>query len=249
MDELTGRVAIVTGGGTGIGRAICMAMASKGVAVVVNYPDERNEAAASDVVESIAATGGTALALRADVSLEEETERMVETVYDKFDRIDILVNNAGIVRNALVPLMDETKWQAVIGVNLGGVFLTTKAALKYMTQQKRGAIVNIASAAVKFGGFGGDSNYLASKGGVAAFTKAVAVEMAPKGIRVNAVAPGVIVTDMTVSLRRRAGERLLATIPMRRFGEPEDVAKVVVFLASDDASYITGETIQVTGGI
>jgi 3-oxoacyl-[acyl-carrier protein] reductase len=249
MHGLEGRVAIVTGGGTGIGRAVCLSMATEGVSVVVNFPDKRREAAAFEVVESIAARGGTALALCADVSLEEDTEGMIESVYEKFDRIDILVNNAGIVRNALVPLMDQTKWDAVMGVNLGGVFLATKAVLKYMIQQKRGAIVNIASAAVRFGGFGGDSNYLASKGGVAAFTKAVAVEMAQKGIRVNAVAPGVIVTDMTNDLRRRESERLLATIPMRRFGEPEDVAKVVVFLASDDASYITGETIHVTGGI
>lgn len=246
MSRLKDRVAIVTGGARGIGRAISVAMAEEGAQVIVNF--FKSEEEAGDLIEQIRDNDGRALAIKADVTQADEVEAMVDSVYQQFGRVDVLVNNAGIIRDMLLLEMEEKDWDSVVNVSLGGAFRCTKAVVKYMMLQKSGKIINISSIAAERGGRG-HSNYASAKGGLNAFVKSMAVELAPKGISVNAVAPGVIVTDMSRDLRRRAQDQVLARIPMGRFGTPKEVAKVVVFLASEDASYITGEVIHVTGGM
>ena len=243
--KLMGKVALVTGASRGLGKAIALQLAKEGAQVVVNYAKSAEKA--REVVDAIQSAGGNALTMQTDVSNFEEVEKMVDAIYEKFGRIDILVNNAGVNRDELLISMEKEDWNTVISTNLGGLFNCTKAVAKYMMLQKHGRIINISSIAGERGGRG-QSNYAASKGGVNAFTRSVAMELAPKKITVNAVAPGVFETEMSSTVIRRAKDHILNSIALKRLGQADEVAKVVAFLASDDSSYITGETIRVDGG-
>jgi 3-oxoacyl-[acyl-carrier protein] reductase len=243
--KLKEKVALVTGASRGLGKAIALYLAEEGAQVVVNY--SKSVAKADEVVDAIRSSGGTALAMQADVSCWQEVEKMVDTIYEKCGRIDILVNNAGVTRDELLMALEEEDWTTVIATNLGGLFHCTKAVAKYMVVQKSGRIINISSVAGEKGGRG-QSNYAASKGGVNAFTRSIAMELAPKNITVNAVAPGVVETEMSSTVIRRAKDYILNAVALKRFGQPVEIAKVVAFLASDDSSYITGEIIRVDGG-
>ncbi|MDZ8051710.1 MAG: 3-oxoacyl-[acyl-carrier-protein] reductase [Aulosira sp. ZfuVER01] len=245
LQKLRGQVAIITGASRGIGRAIALELASYGANVVVNYAS--SGAAADSLVAEITAAGGQAFALQADVSQAEQVDSLFNAVIDKFKRIDILVNNAGITRDTLLLRMKPEDWQAVIDLNLTGVFLCTRAASKVMLKQRSGRIINIASVAGQMGN-PGQANYSAAKAGVIGFTKTVAKELASRGITVNAVAPGFITTDMTSNLSH--SEELLKYIPLGRYGQPEDIAGMVRFLAADSsAAYITGQVFNVDGGM
>ena len=243
--QLEGQVALVTGASRGIGRAIALALATEGAKVVVNYA--RSSTAAAEIVAQIAAEGGQALALQADVSQADQVDALISGTLDAFGRIDILVNNAGITRDTLLLRMKLEDWQAVVDLNLTGVFLCTKAVAKGMLKQRSGRIINIASVAGQMGN-PGQANYSAAKAGVIGFTKTVAKEMSSRGVTVNAVAPGFIETDMTGDLPHT--EEILKFIPLGRFGKPEDIAGMVRFLAADPAAaYITGQVFNVDGGM
>lgn len=244
--KLEGKKALVTGASRGIGRAIALMLAANGADVAVNYAG--SEAAAKEVAAEIEAMGRKAIVIQADIASNEASTAMVEAAVKEFGRIDILVNNAGITRDGLLMRMKEEDWDAVITTNLKGVFNCTKAAIKYMMKQKAGSIVNISSI-VGVMGNAGQANYCAAKAGVIGFTKATAKEVAARGIRVNAIAPGFIKTDMTNVLSEKVVEGMLAGIPLNRLGETEDIAKAVLFLASEDANYITGQTLHVDGGM
>ncbi|MDB9374607.1 3-oxoacyl-[acyl-carrier-protein] reductase [Nodularia sphaerocarpa] len=245
MGILQGQVAIVTGASRGIGRAIALELATQGATIIVNYAN--SSGAAESVVADISAEGGLAIALQADVSQAEQVDTLISTVMDKFKRIDIFVNNAGITRDTLLLRMKPEDWQAVIDLNLTGVFLCTRAVSKIMLKQRSGRIINIASVAGQMGN-PGQANYSAAKAGVIGFTKTVAKELASRGITVNAVAPGFIATDMTSSLSNT--EDILKYIPLGRYGQPEEVAGMVRFLAVDPAAaYITGQVFNVDGGM
>ena len=245
MQKLRDRVAIVTGASRGIGRAIAEALAAEGGKVVVNYAS--SSSAADEVVAAITAAGGEAIALQADVSKADQVDTLIKTVKDQWGRVDILVNNAGITRDTLLMRMKPEDWQAVIDLNLTGVFLCTRAVTKIMLKQKSGRIVNIASVAGQMGN-PGQANYSAAKAGVIGFTKTIAKELASRAITVNAVAPGFISTDMTKDIK--GTEELLKYIPLGRFGQPEEVAGLVRFLAADPAAaYITGQVMNVDGGM
>lgn len=239
-------VAIVTGSGRGIGRAIALELAAAGVKVAVNYAGRSDKA--EETVELIRTAGGEAFAVQADVSQQADVERLVKTTLEHFGKIDILVNNAGITRDTLLLRMKEADWDEVIATNLKGVFLCTKAVSKGMLKQRSGVIVNISSV-VGLSGNAGQANYAAAKAGIIGFTKSVAREFASRGIRVNAVAPGYIFTDMTGTLPEGTQNDILRGIPLGRIGRPEDVAKVVRFLVSPEASYMTGQTLSVDGGM
>ena len=240
------RVVLVTGGSRGIGKAIAAAFASEGDAVIINYLRSTDQAEAIRIELS---TMSKAVAIeQADVSDFHQVRKMVQNSIERYGQIDVLINNAGLAKDEFIMLMSESDWRDVIDVNLSGVFNCSKAVSEHMISRRRGVIINVASLS-GITGLPGQVNYAAAKGGVIAFTKALSKELAPFGIRVNAVAPGIIETDMTVSLNERARERFLHAIPLRRFGTPLEVASVVKFLASDDASYITGETICITGGL
>jgi 3-oxoacyl-[acyl-carrier protein] reductase len=243
--KLKNRIAIVTGAARGIGRAIALQLAAAGATVVCNYAASREKAEA--VVSEIQAAGGTALACQADVKNLAAVEKMVQDTLDKFGRVDILVNNAGVNRDQLILQMTAEEWRDVIETNLYGTFHCTRAVTQQMMFQKSGRIINISSVAGDRGGRG-QSNYAASKGAVNAFTRAAAVELALKKITVNAVAPGVIETEMSQEVLRRAKELVMDHIPLKRLGTADDVARLVVFLASDDAAYITGQVFNVDGG-
>lgn len=244
--KFEGKVALVTGASRGIGRAIALALAAAGADVAVNYAG--SEAAAKEVAAEIEAMGRKAFVIQADIASTEASTAMVDAVVKEFGRIDVLVNNAGITRDGLLMRMKEEDWDAVITTNLKGVFNCTKAAIKYMMKQRAGSIVNISSI-VGVMGNAGQANYCAAKAGVIGFTKATAKEVAARGIRVNAIAPGFIKTDMTSVLSEKVVEGMLAGIPLNRLGETEDIAKAVLFLASSDANYITGQTLHVDGGM
>jgi len=244
VGQLTERVAIVTGASRGIGRAIALALASEGEKLVVNYAT--SSAAADQVVAEIAGLGGEAIAVQADVAQAEQVDALIDAVMGRWGRIDVMVNNAGITRDTLLLRMKLEDWQAVINLNLTGVFLCTKAASKVMLKQKSGRVVNIASVAGQMGN-PGQANYSAAKAGVIGFTKTVAKELASRGITVNAVAPGFITTDMTSDLK---SDEILKFIPLARYGTPEEVAGMVRFLATDPAAaYITGQVFNVDGGM
>ncbi|NES83621.1 MAG: 3-oxoacyl-[acyl-carrier-protein] reductase, partial [Moorea sp. SIO2B7] len=229
----------------GIGRATALALATEGAKVVVNYA--RSSAAADEVVEEITEAGGEAIALQADVSKADEVDNLIKQTLEKFSRIDVLVNNAGITRDTLLMRMKPEDWQAVIDLNLTGVFLCTKAVTKPMVKQRSGRIINITSVAGLMGN-PGQANYSAAKAGVIGFTKTVAKELASRGVTVNAVAPGFIQTDMTSELK--SPEEILKFIPLNRFGKPEEIAGMIRFLAADPAaSYITGQVFNVDGGM
>ncbi|WP_066379214.1 3-oxoacyl-[acyl-carrier-protein] reductase [Anabaena sp. CA = ATCC 33047] len=243
-ENLKGQVAIITGASRGIGRAIALELATYGATVVVNYAS--SSGAADKVVAEITQAGGEAIALQADVSQAEQVDTMINAVMDKFKRVDILVNNAGITRDTLLLRMKPEDWQAVIDLNLTGVFLCTRAVSKIMLKQRSGRIVNITSVAGQMGN-PGQANYSAAKAGVIGFTKTVAKELASRGITVNAVAPGFIATDMTKDLQ---ADDILKYIPLGRYGQPEEIAGMVRFLAADPAAtYITGQVFNVDGGM
>nr|WP_277998260.1 3-oxoacyl-[acyl-carrier-protein] reductase [Zhaonella formicivorans] len=243
---LQDQVAIVTGGSRGIGKAICLALAQAGVKVVLNY--NGSSRAAEEVMKSIAGFGGAALSVQGNVAKPETAERLVKAALEHFGRLDILVNNAGITRDNLLVRMKEEDWDAVFDVNLKGMFHCTKAALKPMMKQRSGRIINIASI-IGLTGNAGQANYAAAKAAILGFTKSVAKEVGQRQILVNAIAPGFIVTDMTEDLPDALKTEMLQKIPLGRFGHPEDIAQVVVFLASPAASFITGQTIIVDGGM
>jgi len=244
--ELEGKVSLVTGASRGIGKAIALKLSSLGSKVAVNYRDRQAEA--NSVVKAITSQGGDeAIAIRADVADAKAVKAMVQQVTERWGKIDILVNNAGINRDTLLLRMSEEDWDDVINTNLRGAYLCTRLALRSMLRQGWGRIINISSIAGVMGN-PGQSNYAASKGGLISFTKSVAREMGSRRITVNAVAPGFIVTEMTDKLPPERKESILAMIPLQRFGEPEDVAELVAFLAGEKASYITGQVISIDGG-
>ena len=243
---LDGKVALVTGASRGIGRAIAIELAKEGATVAINYAG--NKTAAEEVKNIITEMGGKAMIIQADVSDENSAMNMVEEVIKEFGGIDILVNNAGITRDGLFIRMKEDDWNAVINTNLTGIFNCTKVAAKYMMKKRSGKIINMSSVSGIMGN-AGQTNYAAAKAGVIGFTKSLAREMASRGITVNAVAPGFIATDMTAAMPEKAQEHVLASIPLGKMGEPKDIANAVLFLASDKASYITGQVIHVDGGM
>lgn len=243
--DLSGKICLVTGGSRGIGRGICLELARDGANIIVNYSSD--EKAAAQVVSEVESLGKKARMYKADVSSFEQVSKMVEYVYNEFKRIDILVNNAGIAKDMLLLRMTEEDWNRVININLKGIFNTSKACVKYMVKQREGKIINISSIIGIYGN-AGQVNYAAAKAGIIGFTKSLAKEVGSRGITVNAVAPGFIKTDMTLSLLKKDTE-ISDKIPLKRVGTPEDVAYTVAFLASKKADYITGHVLAVDGGL
>ncbi len=240
------KIAIVTGAGRGIGRAIALLLAEEGAKVVVNY--SRSAEAAEQTASQINDAGGEAVAIQADVAIAAEIENLFTKTIERFGRVDILVNNAGITRDKLILRMAEEDWDSVINTNLKGAFLTCRTAAKLMVKQKIGIIVNVGSVMGRVGG-AGQVNYSASKAGMIGLTKSLAKELGGRNIRVNAVAPGFIETDMTETLKEDYRESIRKQIPMARFGTSEDIASVVAFLCSSGAAYIQGEVISIDGGL
>jgi 3-oxoacyl-[acyl-carrier protein] reductase len=243
--ELKGKIALVTGAAQGIGRSVALLLAQKGVDIVIS---DINLEKAEETAKEVEALGRKVMAIRADVANTKDVERMVEAILERFGQIDILVNNAGIARDKLILRMTEEDWDAVLNVNLRGTFNCTKAVIRHMSKQRKGKIVNIASVVGEMGNVG-QANYSASKAGVIGFTKTIAREFAQRGINVNAIAPGYIETPMTEALPEKVKEELRRMIPLERLGRPEDVAQAVLFLVSEASSYITGQVLNVNGGI
>lgn len=246
VGKLNGKTAVVTGASRGIGRAIAIQLASEGANVVVNYSG--SEQKAKEVVEEIIALGSKAIAVQANVADNDSVQNLMKTAIDEFGSIDILVNNAGITRDNLLMRMKEDEWDDVIDTNLKGVFLCTKAVTRQMMKQRSGRIINISSI-VGVMGNAGQANYVAAKAGVIGLTKTSARELASRNILVNAIAPGFITTEMTDELPEDIKNAMLAQIPLAKLGQPEHIAKAVLFLASDDSEYITGQTLQIDGGL
>ena len=244
--NFSGKTAVVTGGSRGIGRAVCLELARGGANVVLCYAG--NEAAANDTIAACEALGAKALAIRCNVAEAGEVKALMDAAVKTFGRIDILVNNAGITRDGLLMMMKDEDFDAVINANLKGTFLCMKAVSRLMMRQRYGRIVNLSSV-VGLRGNAGQVNYAASKAGVVGMTKSLAKELASRGVTVNAVAPGFIETDMTAAMTDAAKAATLASIPMQKLGAPEDVARAVAFLASDEAAYITGQVLAVDGGM
>ena len=243
--DLSGKTALITGGGQGLGASMCQAFAEAGANVVVNYfndPEGLNLVRAAETVDAL---GDNAVAIEADVRSAEEIERMIDKTIERFGSLDILVNNAGILRDKTIKKMTSEQWQSVMDTNLTGVFNTCHAVAERLADG--GRIVNLASIAA-FVGFFGQANYAAAKAGVVGLTKVLSREMAKRQITVNAVAPGVILTEMGKSIPDEVRDEMFKLIPLARFGEPEEIARVVLFLASDMASYMTGQTLHVNGG-
>lgn len=243
---LNGKVAVITGAGRGIGRAIALQFAQQGAQVVINY---RNSVAqVEELLNQVKEAGGQAIAVQADISKEEEAKKLMDEAVKQFGRLDVLVNNAGITKDNLMMRMTEEEFEGVIDINLKGTFFCMKYASAIMLKKRSGKIVNISSV-VGLTGNAGQINYSASKAGVIGMAKSAARELASRGITVNAVAPGFIDTDMTDTLPEKLKEATIATIPLKRYGKAEEVANAVSFLASDAANYITGQVIQVDGGM
>lgn len=245
-DMLKDKVALVTGASRGIGKAIALALAENGAAVAVNYSS--SEASALEVAEIIRKNGGKAEIFKAGVNIEAEVEEMFSGVEKSLGPVDILVNNAGITKDNLLMRMKTEEWDSVIDVNLKGAFLCTRRAVKSMMKNRYGKIINISSV-VGFAGNAGQFNYSAAKAGIIGMTKSAALECASRGIRVNAVAPGFIETDMTASLSDDMKAAYMAKIPLKSLGKPEDVANAVVYLASPFSDYMTGQTLHLNGGM
>lgn len=239
------KVAIITGASRGIGRAVALKLASEGASIVASA---RSVEALAGLVAEIEASGGQALSVPTDITSGEDIERLLAAAMDKYGRVDILVNNAGITRDALLVRMKDEDWDAVLATNLKGAFLCARAAAKIMSKQRTGRIINIASVVGEMGN-AGQANYCASKAGMLGLTKSMARELARRNITVNAITPGFIVSDMTDGLSEKVKQEMLGQIPLGRFGEVEDVAAAVAFLASDQAAYITGQTLGVNGGM
>ena len=246
MTQLSEKIAIVTGGSRGIGRGIALELAKRGATVIVNY--QRNAEAAEQVAAAIAAAGGTALAVQADVSLEDDANRLIKTTADTYGKIDILVNNAGTTRDNLIMRMGAEDFDTVIQTNLRSTWLCSKAVVRDMMRKRYGRIINITSVSGIMGN-GGQTNYSASKAGIIGLTKALAREVASRGITVNAVAPGFVATDLTATLPEDIAKKINENIPLGRWATVEDVALATAFLASDDAAYITGHILNVDGGL
>jgi len=243
---MVNKVALVTGSSRGIGCAIAIELAKSDIDIVLN--NDRNPQEGTEIANEINETGQRAIYIQADVSVPDQVEKMIEKAIDEFGRIDILVNNAGITRDKMLESMDLDQWNRVIAVNLTGTFNCTKSVIKYMKKQGGGKIINISSISAEIGNIG-QSNYSASKGGVISFTKTVAKEYARYGIIVNAIAPGFIKTKILETIPEKVMQKVLSIIPLGRLGKPEEVAKLVRFLVSDDANYITGQVINVNGGL
>lgn len=243
---MTTKTALVTGASRGIGRAVAVALAQAGYDIAINYSS--NVSAAEEAAQAVKACGQKAVLVQGDVSRKEEAERIVAETQKEFSHIDVLVNNAGITRDTLVRRMKEADWDAVLSTNLKGVFLMTQAVIGDMFKQRRGVIINMSSVVGVTGNIG-QANYAAAKAGVIGLTKANAKEFAARGIRVNAIAPGFIHTDMTSGLPDKIKESLIKQIPLGAMGDPEDIAAAVRFLASNEAKYITGQVLQVNGGM
>jgi 3-oxoacyl-[acyl-carrier protein] reductase len=244
--NLEGKAALVTGASRGIGREIALELARNGANVAVNFSG--SEAKANEVVDEIKKLGKDAFAIKCDVSNSEEVTTMVKETIDRFGKLDILVNNAGITRDNLLMRMKEDEWDDVININLKGVFLCTKAVSRQMMKQRNGRIINIASIVGAMGN-AGQANYVAAKAGIIGLTKTTAKELASRNITVNAIAPGFITTDMTDQLPEDVKAEMMKQIPLARLGEPKDIAKMTAFLASDDSSYVTGQTLHINGGM
>jgi len=244
--DFTDKVAVVTGSSRGIGRAIALRLAAEGAAVVVNY--HSNEAAANEVVEQIRADGGRAIAVQADVRDPAQAQALINAAKKEFGRVDILVNNAGTTRDMLIMRMSEEDWDLVIDTNLKGAFNCIKAVARQMMRQRYGRIVNITSVA-GISGNAGQANYASAKAGLIGLTKTVAKELGSRGITCNAVAPGLVPTDLTASLPEELVQRAVEFTPLGRTGTPEDMAAAVAFLASDEAGFITGQVLAVDGGL
>jgi 3-oxoacyl-[acyl-carrier protein] reductase len=244
--SLHGKVAVVTGSSRGIGRAAALALAAEGSNVVVNYLKDKEDA--EETLVQLNRIGVESFVMQADVRVFAEAEKLVRSAVDKLGRIDILVNNAGIVQDRTLIKMSLDEWENVLRTDLTGVFHCSKAAAKRMSEQKSGRIINISSVVGQMGNFG-QTNYAASKAGVLGFTKALARELADKGITVNAVCPGFVATNMVKRLSNNVQTELLRNIPLKRFGKPEEIADMIVFLASERSSYITGQAFNVNGGM
>ena len=245
-EELTVRVALVTGAGRGIGRSVALALASKGASVVIHYNESKD--GAEKTANEIRDNGQNAMIIQANIGVAEDVEAMITTVIDAWDKIDVLVNNSGVIKDNLIIRMSEDDWDYVMNIDLKGVFLTTRLAARSMIKQRWGRIINIGSV-VGLAGNPGQSNYAAAKAGLIGFTRSVAKELAARNITVNMVAPGYIVTDVTENLPDETKEYLTSMIPMKRRGQPEEVADAVAFLAGEKSTYITGQTLNVDGGI
>jgi len=244
---IVGKVAIVTGGASGIGEATARLLAGEGVKVVIA---DLNEELAKKTAESISASGGEAVVFKVNVAKIEECEALVNFTLEKYGEVSILINNAGVVRDTLIPMMSREEWDLVVGVNLGGAFNMLKACARPMLQKRYGRIVNTSSIAGRFGGRG-QANYAASKAGIDALTRVFAQEVSSKkrNITVNGVAPGMIVTPLSQQVRELTQDKIIDLVPLERYGTPEDVAKVIRFLVSEDADYINGQIIVIDGGL
>jgi 3-oxoacyl-[acyl-carrier protein] reductase len=246
MFDLSGKVALVTGGSRGIGRSASLALAESGASVAVNYVS--NQSAADEVVRMINDGGGRAVALQGDVSHADDAKRLIDETVSALGGLHILVNNAGLTQDDLIMRMSEDAWDRVLDIDLRGAFLCTKAALRPMIRQRWGRIINIASVAGLVGN-AGQANYAAAKAGLIGFTKAVAKEVASRTITSNAIAPGFVATEMTADLTEGQQQAVLQLVPLGRGGTPDDIAPAVVFLASEEAGYITGSVLAIDGGL